>query len=647
MVTGTHGYWSSKENRLKELKNFISKNGDLSKLLKCVDGKRLYHNFSKHEHKIVDAIIELGYDLESMNFSFKGMYNDFRLIENKINTFIDKNKRFPTQKEIIKTLKIDQRYIDKNGGIYGLKRKLKYFDESDLVDDRMFVNASMLEFIVAQFLIHHNIKYKRDSLIPNQNKQYRYDFYLLDYDIYVEVWGYQDVDGLITSEYNNIKKNKIKLYNDNNYKLISVEQSDIEIHNITHSIENLTQIFRRVFEINSTIPEEIFISNKSISDEEILGKIKEHSVGDVLPTLHKIKELDLGYLIRIIRKRHGSYYKFASKFGMYISGKEIDQSEIDIHFVNNFLLKIFNKHARDINRKDICSRKFGNGIIKWIEENGGMNTAKIKFYNQLICEGRTLPSDCVKFIFNIAFNQGINIKNYVTKEQMCEALYVLEKLQISHKKFIKELLLDMKRKDKWNNEDYVYEFNKTVKEGYQLTPKGFSDSTEYGGYKKYINHYKAKNWLKVIEIMNRFEDYHNYVLAEYENYVKRTGEYNLTKFVQQHEYIRTVDLMDYQTRDQWLSSINVEYRKKRYTHEDLKNNFITLKSQLGRVPLYSEFERDSNIPLATYASRYKFKGKVYDNIVKMYVSENEYNEYVLKKREHKTVTGRRNAGIII
>lgn len=79
---------------------------------------------------------------------------------------------------------------------------------------------------------------------------------------------------------------------------------------------------------------------------------------------------------------------------------------------------------------------------------------------------------------------------------------------------------------------------------------------------------------------------------------------------------------------------------KRYTSEDLKDNFIRTIKENGTIPLFNDFKKYSEISLNTYASRLKLVGKVYDEVVKFYCNNDDYLEYLDRRNKHKTSVGK-------
>ena len=78
------------------------------------------------------------------------------------------------------------------------------------------------EFIIAKFLKDNNIKYKYEKLYPNSKK--RCDFYLIDYDLYIEYMGMYKIE-----KYNEKYNEKKSFCDDNNIKhFFSNNIEDIE-----------------------------------------------------------------------------------------------------------------------------------------------------------------------------------------------------------------------------------------------------------------------------------------------------------------------------------------------------------------------------------------------------------------------------------
>jgi len=81
---------------------------------------------------------------------------------------------------------------------------------------------SIHEMVIDDWLYHHNIKHEVEKKIPI--KQLRYcDWYLPDYDLYIEYWGMMDDES-----YKKSREIKEKLYKENKLKLLGLEAKDVE-----------------------------------------------------------------------------------------------------------------------------------------------------------------------------------------------------------------------------------------------------------------------------------------------------------------------------------------------------------------------------------------------------------------------------------
>ena len=79
---------------------------------------------------------------------------------------------------------------------------------------------SKAEVIIANWLHHHKIRYEYEKKIPGEYMMC--DYYLPDYDIYIEYWGGSE------PEYEARKKEKLASYHRQGLKLISLNDDDVE-----------------------------------------------------------------------------------------------------------------------------------------------------------------------------------------------------------------------------------------------------------------------------------------------------------------------------------------------------------------------------------------------------------------------------------
>ena len=79
--------------------------------------------------------------------------------------------------------------------------------------------------------------------------------------------------------------------------------------------------------------------------------------------------------------------------------------------------------------------------------------------------------------------------------------------------------------------------------------------------------------------------------------------------------------------------------QKRYTLDDLRDNFIDLYNKFGRVLTYNEFVENTNISLATYCSKLNLSGEVYDVLIEKYISKEARIEYRKSMNEYRKMLG--------
>ncbi|MFX1390827.1 MAG: hypothetical protein ACFE9Z_12255 [Promethearchaeota archaeon] len=93
------------------------------------------------------------------------------------------------------------------------------------------------ELIIDNLLLHLNIKHEYENTIKIRGKNVKYDWYLPDYNVYIEYWGYYG------KKYMKRKQEKLDLYRKGRLKLISIEDEMLEdIHsNLKIELKKLTR----------------------------------------------------------------------------------------------------------------------------------------------------------------------------------------------------------------------------------------------------------------------------------------------------------------------------------------------------------------------------------------------------------------------
>ena len=92
---------------------------------------------------------------------------------------------------------------------------------------------SKAELIIDNYLYNHSIKHEYEKKIKVHGNSILYDWYLPDYDVYIEYWGFFGKD------YMKRKEEKIRLYRKGKLTLISIE--DIMFKDIYENLGKLLE----------------------------------------------------------------------------------------------------------------------------------------------------------------------------------------------------------------------------------------------------------------------------------------------------------------------------------------------------------------------------------------------------------------------
>lgn len=313
------GYWTLKENRLKELDSFVKKYKHAN-LNSNNEGRLIWKNVNSKGEKIADLLIELGYNpSQLMDYITQGYYDNFDNLKKELEYFIQKNNRFPTIDEIIKDMRISSFQLSKHGGIYEIKRLMNYDDSNDIVDDSGFENRSHFEYMVAQFLIKNNISYKREQRpFPKYEGNYRSDFtfYKENGDIiHLELWGNTNQKDGRNKEYVKVKEYKKSLYRKYNINLIEMNYTDVNRKTYDYINKFFASFFKEVLSMKINKIDSKYLYPKNMPDEDLLNEIMKYS-NDInyLPAVRSLRYTEGNKIYIEIIKRFGKYHLFAETY---------------------------------------------------------------------------------------------------------------------------------------------------------------------------------------------------------------------------------------------------------------------------------------------------------------------------------------------
>ncbi len=131
---------------------------------------------------------------------------------------------------------------------YIIKKLRRYLDRKYLPETATsfkcidgHIVRSKAELIIDNFLYAHNITHEYERKIKVHGKPILSDWYLPEFEVYIEYWGFYGKD------YMKRKEEKIRLYKKGKLKLISIE--DIMFTNIN---ENLEDLLKQYVKLNSS-----------------------------------------------------------------------------------------------------------------------------------------------------------------------------------------------------------------------------------------------------------------------------------------------------------------------------------------------------------------------------------------------------------
>lgn len=427
--------WSDKNYALSRLDNLLKENKTLQGMSRNSSWNNIKTMCNKYNYNVQELCEELGYDYLKLKGMKKPLcyYRDYNVLKSTIMSFIDKYERFPTIKELKYNYDVPPSTIQYFGGIEKIKDDIGY-TEDDLIDESGFHNRSHYEYIVAQFLIHNNIPYKREQHPfpkPYDNMRSDFTFEMVNGEIYhLEVWGYQksDVDGSRSKEYYKRKKEKIALYKKYNINLISIE-NDIFSNTFDKIQTKLSELLRDILNADlKVIDHKYLIHPNKMSDDELFSEIMKISKDNVtLPKESDFTE-DNKHLFLEALKRFDNYNKFAKHFSVVTNRKRGYWNE---KTVINRLFNIHDKYGYLPTSIKIRNNKLSKddslfiGIVDGVKSVFG-NTVQcyLLFYEKCIDKNIKLGEKDIEYLTNL-YNLKYFRKDMVTESDRQRAYNIL------------------------------------------------------------------------------------------------------------------------------------------------------------------------------------------------------------------------------
>ena len=662
----TQWYCDTHDKRKIELQKYLEENKTLDKMVENTIGKRLYENFKKHKDDVYDTAVELGYKIENISKSMPKNYyiNHPEILKEKLLGFIEEHKRFPKSKEMEKVLQINTHFISKFGGVNAFRKLIEYDDSKDLIDIRGDYNRSIGELFFANYSCNQGLKdnYTREQYpFPKEEGYFRSDFtfYLEnDKDIHVEVWGVKESEtsserAMQYHKTRKVKEDLYEKYSDDiilisiNYEIFDKKYEEIQ----EHFYELLSPYINLKFK---NVSYKKLLSPSLISDNDIFNGIMEISPdGLTFPTTMELSKYNSALYSQIL-KRGYTYNEFANKYGVKT---KLDKTEWTKKLIFEHFAEIL-KSEKVIDKQTMNEQY--SGLSCATEDFGYVTKLKIDYFSKL----NIIPSQELDWVINLANGITKTTANYSNIE-VNKAKKLLDKLHIGiheeiccvscGRKMMKNHIYDLYcekcsidisngkknyTKALYNETEYNNNFLAKTVEPYLLTTKGFNSVSEIKiqSYRNYFN----MIWIDVVRKYNRFNDLYNYILDEFKNYCALTNNQDIHRFANEHEFI-TYDVLTGIGLD--VIYKDAEVVKQRYTDEGYKENFLELVDKIGCIPLYNEFVENTKINILSYSNKYNLHKNIYDEIVKMYSSDIDYEDYLKRKKEHKTNISRKTGSM--
>lgn len=420
------GYWKEKNNRLKELDNYIIEFKHLYGLYKNNKGFNLINMFKKYDHDINDAICELGYDNNTIFYKAKDYYSNLNNLAELIEPLIDRYGRFPTYMEIKNELGTTHRLLHKKENLAQIRQILNYTNDSELIDDSGYLNRSSFEYMVAQFLIHNDVTYKREqSPFPKHEGMYRSDFTFYpkeSNEIHLEIWGCINGEKETYFNYNDKMNKKLDLYRKYDINLISV-YPNIFLGKYEEIQERFQNIFSNILNTDlNKVAQDLLIPGHLMNDEEILHKIMEMSEdGITFPSYQQLKENNKNSLISAVLKRYNNLADFACKFG------KIPHDTPMNYWTQTRIFDLFDRIIEEYGYIISKSKMnlFFKGLGHAVQANGGVLNNKLDYFEQRMKTHRLSEIDA-KWLYRVSIKKGSDMPVIVSDEQQERAINILK-----------------------------------------------------------------------------------------------------------------------------------------------------------------------------------------------------------------------------
>lgn len=420
----TQKVWKNRDYALKRLDDFVKKNGTLKGwTVNNKKGANICNRLREYGYNLEELCMELGYDyyeLKEIHYPEEYLFN-YENLKSVLQSFIDKNGYFPSQKQMKYDLYIPRSVLMRFGGSDKIMKDMGII-ENHLVDDRGFYNRSYYEYILAQYLIHNNIPYKREQHpFPYPYNKLRSDFTFTTKDnivYHLELWGYMSGYEYLESRANQyLKRKEMKkaLYKKYNINLIEVDAQIFS--NTLSAIQNrLFIILSDILNIELKDIDRKYLTNpKGLTNDELFNSAMKYSTdGIVLPKGNVLQEKD-NTLFNEIILRFDNLSNFAKEYGVRTNNKRNFWTK-DTVLETMFIIK--EKYGFVPTSVYIKNNKLSRndnlfvGLVEAIKrEYGNIINGYLSFFENCKNRGIEIHNNEIIYLNNIILHKAMNKKS--------------------------------------------------------------------------------------------------------------------------------------------------------------------------------------------------------------------------------------------
>jgi len=223
---------------------------------------------------------------------------------------------------------------------------------------------------------------------------------------------------------------------------------------------------------------------------------------------------------------------------------------------------------------------------------------------------------------------GTTLKQVTRYKKLCD-ICIQEKAKSKMERDNKRIL---EKAAKESYEKAKYHIEKYVTNEITATRIKFDEISEISSW-QILRSFRGKTWRDILSMFNKEHLLKDYIKNAYLKWRDETQLDSLKTFADQDKYVSYEIIKTFGIREILDYCGRKIYRN---TIEDYETNFNNVVKYYGYIPLYKEFIDQSKITIENYKKRFGFVLNAYDDIVKMYVSELDYNDYLDRKKEHRT-----------